>query len=200
MSGFSLRSGILSGILVVSLVVLSSVAWFASRFVPLGEIPFGYYRDYCVAKQAIKATECVDSMAYARNEDMTLESFHFKVHLKSGYVVRLWLDAHQDIDRVITAPKGLLIVNPRYFYVYDQVYPLDSILDSLSVKRAEDVGLRDILSNVNKLVPLFDANYDGDAIQRVTWKQGSSSEFRSYLRLEIVDETVSKGWSEIPTN
>jgi hypothetical protein len=61
------------------------------------------------------------------------------------------------------------------------------------------VDLQALLCNIDELAPLFDANYDIVSFPRVGWEPERSQRFSRYLRLEVIDESIDKGWKEIPT-
>jgi hypothetical protein len=182
-----------------SLIAIYSGAWIVSSLGIFGEIPFGYYRDFYLVKHAIKDSYCANSITYNCHEDITLENFHFTVRTKSNRLIRLWFIYNQDVSRICSAPKGIFVVNPGNWRDEDQIYNIESLADQLGGKD-KVVSIQDILCNIDNLVPLFETNYCNAAIPLVTGCQRSSTrEFRSYLRLEIVNEELDSGWIETPT-
>ena len=87
------------------LVACYFVVWCVSTSDILGEVHFGYYGDFYIVKHALQKTGCIDSMEYSRHEDLTLESFHFKVRTKSGRLVRVRFDEYQDVGLVCRVPR-----------------------------------------------------------------------------------------------
>jgi hypothetical protein len=185
-------------IAIPGLVVLYAATWMAASCGLLGEIPFGYYRDFYLVKHAVTETPCVKSGSYSRHEDTTLEDFHFTVRTTSDRLVRLWFQYNQDVSRMCSNPQGLLVVKPGRGE-QDQLYRIESIADRLGGKDIKSVSIQDILCHIDELAPLFEANYSNDSIPFVTWQQQYYTEdFRAFLRLEITGEQPDGGWVETP--
>jgi hypothetical protein len=168
--------------------------WVAARPDLLGNVglPFGYYGDFNLAKRAIQATGCVDSIEYSRHEDLTLESFEFKVRTKSGRVVRLWFTYEMDADQVCMSPMGLLIENPKGLQSTSQAYSIEMLSGILKEKNFQVRNLKDILCNLDELATIFEANYYEESITKVSPME--EDEFLQYLQIEITDEESTKSF------
>lgn len=175
--------------LVFSLLVLYPVAWILASVGLLGEVEFGYYKEFNVAKHAIEKSGCAEVIEYSGvNKDTVLEEFHFKVTTRSGPVVRLWFDAsNMDVSQLCYAPVGLVVRHPEHEDA--QVYTLGMLSNLAREKNFQVTGLRDILCNIDELEKLFKTNYgDANAILAVdpySW---------DYLRIEFPTEEGLKPW------
>ena len=194
------RTGIIVCISIPCLIIFYAGVWVASTKGILGEVPLGYYADFFVVKHAIEAAECVKSSASGRHEEVfALESFHFTVRTRSGRLVRLFFQNDQNVSRVCSAPKGLLVVSPGNWENRDQLYNIDSIIEHFAEKGIRTPSMLDILCNIDELVPLLQANYYNHEIPIVTQhERNHTRDFRAYLRLQVVDEQLGSGGFEIP--
>lgn len=166
--------------------------WVAARPDLLGNIglPFGYYGDFNLAKRAIQEAGCVDSIEYSRHEDLTLESFHFKIRTKSGRVARLWFAYEMDANQVCMNPTGLLVENRNNLQSISQVYSIEALSGLLKEKNFRVRNLKDILCNLDELATIFEANYFNENIPRISREE--ENEFLQYLQIEMTDEKSTK--------
>lgn len=179
--------------------ILHAWVWIIASAGLLGsEFPFGYHSEFYVVRGAVKNLPCVTGIAYGRHEDLFKDDFRFLVHTASGRQIRLYFHADQDVNRICVAPKGIMVVNPGAWRDSDQLYDIDSIADYLNHDRNKILGMQDSVCDIDKLAPLFEANYYDKAIPLITLeRQYHTREFRKYLRLEIVDEQINIGlWEE----
>ena len=179
----------------IALIGCYFLAWLAASFGFLGEAHLGYYGDFYFVKHALQKNVCVDSMWYSRHEDLTLEDFHFKVRTKSGRLVRVFFNDAQNVSLACRAPRGLIVSNPRDARAVPQVYNIEVILERLNCSGIKKADLQALLCNIDELATMFDANYDSDAIPKFDWEHERLSD---YLRLEVLDESIDKGWIETP--
>ena len=175
--------------LILALVVLYPAAWIAASKGLLGDIEFGYYREFNVAKHAIEQSGCTELIEYSGvNKDLFLEEFHFKVTTKSGQVIRLWFDAdNMDVSRLCYKPVGLAVSHPAHQDC--ELYTIERLSELLREKNIQATSLRDILCNIDDLEPLFKAT-TGDAgalleTDPYVW---------DYLRIEFPEEEGLKPW------
>ena len=157
-------------------------------------LPVGYYGDFNTTRRAIERSGCSDLTEYSRHEDVTLESFHFRVRTRSGRVVRLWFSRRMDADQVCGRPKGLVVMHPRNWQDSSQAYSIRDLRSRLGEGDIRLWNLTDVLCDLDDLATMFEANYTNAAISRVTRSEESTEEFRQYLRIEIVDQELDRGF------
>jgi hypothetical protein len=145
---------------------------------------FGYYRDFNIARKAIEQSVCAESIEYSRHEDLTLESFHFKIRTESGRVVRLWFHEGMDVKEVCSNPPGLLVLHPHNRNSLSQGYSIAELSARLANKGIRVANVNDVLCNIDDLASLFQANYDSEDITRITYKD---ADYDRFLRIEIVE-------------
>lgn len=177
-------------ILVLALVVLYPAAWVAASKGLLGDIEFGYYREFNVARHAIEESGCAELIEYSGvNKDLFLEEFHFKITTKSGRVVRLWFDAdNMDVSQVCYKPVGLAVTHP--ISRPDHAYSIGVLSELLKEKNIEVRSLKGVLCNIDELAQLFEANYANENIQRIAYQDSWD-----YLHIEFPNEEQMKGWT-----
>lgn len=167
-------------ILVITLVVLSPCAWIAASNGIFGDVEFGYYGEFNIAKHAIQKSGCAEAVEYSGvNKDLFLEEFHFKVTTKAGRIVLLWFDAsNMDVKRLCYAPVGLGVDDPSHEEV--QMYTIAGLAELLRGKNFEIRSLSDILCNLDELEEFFKTNH-GDANDRLK----ADPYCWDYLRIEF---------------
>ena len=158
-------------------------------------LSFGYYGDFNTARRAIQDTGCVDLIEYARHEDLTLESFRFRIRTKSGCVVRLWFTYAMDAGQVCHNPLGMIVMHPRNKQTPAQAYSIQDLSSRLTKDGMSLRNVRDILCNVSRLATMFETNYSDAGIPQVSRMDEDKEPFRRYLRIEIGDEALDDGWS-----
>ncbi len=158
-------------------------------------LPFGYYGDFNTARRAIERSGCTDLIEYSRHEDVTLESFHFRVRTRSGCVVRLWFSYEMDANQVCSRPKGLLVMHPSNWQAPSQAYSIQDLSSRLGEGGRRLRNLTDVLCDLDHLATIFDANYTNAAIPLVTREDEGKEEFRGYLQIEIVDQGLDRGFT-----
>ena len=165
--------------IMLALVVLYPAVWIVASLGLLGEVPFGYYGQFNIAKHAIEESGCLESMWYGRNEDIVLEEIYFHVRTKSGVQVRLVFDAsNMDVRQACYRPEGISVISPGA--EPEQGYSLKALTDLLISKGIQVKDLKDVLCNIDELVFLFESNYDNEAIPRLTFEESCR-----YLRVAI---------------
>jgi len=178
------RVTIVAAVLMLQVV---SYAWVAQWMGLLGDVGlcFGYYGDFNIAKQAIQNVGCVDSIEYSRHEDLTLESFHFKVRTKSGRVIRVWFSDEMDVDQVCRRPMGLVIWEKRHVKPPSHVRNILALSTPLMGKSFQVRDVKDVLCNIAELEMLLDKERYDERKPTIT---GWEHEFQQYLHVEIADE------------
>ena len=168
------------GIIAVCFVVISTfmIIRFSSRF-NLG-LPFGYYRDYNIAKNALKRSECIDLIKDdIVNKDFTLEDFSFVIHTNSGWKLILRFGEEMDVGELCEHPKGLLFYRPGRGV---QVYPLEYLSGALKEKGHKKIeNVRDVLCYADDLIAIYRANYDNEEIPCISEIKG---QYLEYLNIE----------------
>ena len=152
-------------LIALGLLVGYPFAWIIAGSGVLGDVEFGYYKGFNIARHAIEKSGCAELIEYSGvNKDVFLEEFHFKVTTKSGRIVRLWFDAsNMDVRQVCYQPIGLLVDDRSHDKV--QVYTLEGLSAIIKEKSFRVRSLTDILCNVDELEQLFEAsNGDSNAI------------------------------------
>jgi hypothetical protein len=154
---------------------------FGTKALP-DDLGFGYYRDFHIARKAIEQSACAESIEYSRHEDVTLESFHFKIDTQSGWLVSLWFHKGMDVGEVCSNPPGFLVAHPhnRKF----QGYSIAELSARLADKGIQVSNVNDILCNMGELAPMFKTNYNNEDIPLVTYED---ADFDRYLSIEIVE-------------
>ena len=178
------RLTIISAVLMLQVVSYTAAAQWLEFFGDVG-LCFGYYGDFNIAKQAIQNVGCVDSIEYSRHEDLTLESFHFKVRTKSGRVIRVWFSDEMDVDQVCRRPMGLVIWEKRHVKPPSHVRNILVLSTPLMGKYFQVRDLKDVLCNIAELEMLLDKERYDESKPTIT---GWEHEFQRYLHVEIADE------------
>lgn len=171
-------------VLILIAPFIGTLIWFTGSGLLEG-IGFGYYRDFHIAQEQIEKSACAESIEYARHEDLTLESFHFKIHTKSGWVVRLWFHRGMDVREACSKPPGLLVRAPHNWQSLSQGYSISELSARLAEKGITVINVNDFLCNIDELAPMFRANYNNQDIPRITYKD---ADFNRYLSIEILEE------------
>jgi hypothetical protein len=174
---------------VISFVVCYLIAWITASQGLFGDVEFGYYAEFNVAKHAIEASGCAEKIEYSGvNKDLFLEEFHFKVTTRSGRVVRLWFDAsNMDVRNLCYKPLGFSISHsgPKPA----QVYTVGGLAELL---RGTDIQVRDlrgVLCNIAQLEKLLNTNH-GNANVLLE----SNPYIRDFLRIEFpTEEELMRG-------
>jgi len=183
---------VIASVLSISLIGactwLAGVIWFA-WWTTTAELPdnvgFGYYRDFDIARDALEHSKCAESIEYARHEDVTLESFHFRIRTESGWLVRLWFDEGMNVKRVCSNPLGVVVFSPIDWKHFSRAYSVAELSARLAEKGKRLTNVNDVLCNMGELAPMFRANYDNENIPRITYEDPN---FNHYLQIEIVEE------------
>src|SRR5262245_58403011 len=89
------------------LLVVGALASFVTLILRCPLLPFYYYHDYNVLKQAVVEAGCQTTHEYV-NEDVTLEEISFDVRTPSGWEVSLHFGDDRDMVQLCERPKGLL--------------------------------------------------------------------------------------------
>lgn len=175
--------------LVLVLVVLYPAAWIAASKGLLGDVEFGYYREFNIARHAIEESGCAELIEYSGvNKDLFLEEFHFKITTKSGQVVRLWFDAdNMDVSNLCYRPVGLAVNHPAHQDC--ELYTTERLSELLRERNIQVTGLRDILCSVDDLEQMFKVN-TGDATALLK----ADPYVWDYLRIEFPNEEDMKAW------
>jgi hypothetical protein len=168
------------GIIALALIILYPAVWIAASNGLFGDVEFGYYAEFNVAKHAIQNSNCTEVIEYSGvNKDVFLEEFHFKVTTKTGRVVRLWFDAsNMDVHQVCYKPAGLALSSPGEAPYRE--YSIEVLSEILREKNIQVKNLKDVLCNVDELVELFEANYTNEEIPRTLYQDSWY-----YLRIEF---------------
>jgi hypothetical protein len=164
----------------IVVVFLAITAIFVSPRVNPG-LSFGYYGQYNIAKNAIKRSQCVDSVGdYVVQTDIfSVERFIFKIHTKSGRNLRLSFAEEMDIRQVCEHPKGIIYYGPsRERQIYNNEF-LSKILREKNI-RIENVN--DLLCHIDDLEMILEANHENEAIPPISQ---NSSELRGYLAVDL---------------
>jgi hypothetical protein len=175
--------------LVLAFVILYPIAWIAASKGLLGDIEFGYYREFNVAKHAIEESGCAELIEHSGvNKDLFLEEFHFKVTTKSGRVVRLWFDAdNMDVSNLCYEPVGLAVNHPAHQDC--ELYTIGRLSELLRERNIQATSLRNILCSIDDLEQVFKVN-SGDA--SVLLK--ADPYVWDYLRIEFPNGEDMKAW------
>ncbi|MEW6212125.1 MAG: hypothetical protein AB1631_27460 [Acidobacteriota bacterium] len=175
--------------LALALIVLYPAAWIAASKGLLGDVEFGYYREFNVARHAIEESGCAELIEYSGvNKDLFLEEFHFKVTAKSGRVVRLWFDAdNMDVSQLCYKPVGLAVTHPAYQNC--ELYTIERLSELLRERNIQVTGLIDILCRIDDLEQVLKEN-TGDASRLLE----ADPYVWDYLRIEFPNEEDMKAW------
>jgi hypothetical protein len=146
---------------------------------------FGYYRNFNLVRDALESTSCVASVEYSRHEDLTLESFHFKIKTNSGWSVRLWFNEETEVPKVCFKPAGFVVLSPHDWKLKSQLYTVPDLAAALADRGVAVATMDDLLCNMGILAPLFKANYDNPAVPRITYKDPI---YNRCLQVEILEE------------
>ena len=157
---------------------------FASRPEMLGNIglTFGYYGDFNEAKRIVEDTDCFESLKYGLHTDLTLENFHFRVSTKSGRTALIFFDSDMDISQVCNMPKGIL-VSSAWHLDGVQCYTIEALSERLNGKGFQVRNIREMLCNLDELVPMFEAAYKDESIPIISRKDGE--ECSQYIQIRI---------------
>jgi len=161
-----------------------SVIWLTGTKALPENVGFGYYRDFSLARSAIEESGCPESIEYSRHEDISLESFHFRIRTRSGLIVRLWFNDGMDVRQVCSKPVGFVVLNP-ISQALSQSYSVDELATSLTAKGIRVENLADVLCNLEELALVFEANYNKQEIRRITH---NDEDINRRLHIEILDQ------------
>ena len=179
----SIKSNLLIGVLLL-LTCWGVFIWLTGTKALPDNLGFGYYRDFNTARNAIELSSCATSIEYSRHEDLTLESFHFKIRTESGWLVRLWFHEGMDVKEVCSNPPGLMVLHPYNWKSLSQGYSIAELSVRLAGKGIKVTNVNDVLCHIDELAPMFKANYNNEDILRVTYKD---ADYNRYLCIEIVE-------------
>ena len=180
-------------VFLASLVLVGALIWLSACgaflwSVGTQELPedvgFGYYRDFSIARKAIEASPCVDSIEYSRHEDVTLEDFHFMIRTRSGLWARLWFYEGVDVAAVCSKPEGFVVLHPTSQSV-SQVYSDAELSTHLRERGIQVANVNDLLCNLDELARVFEPKYNNEANGRITHDYEA---FSRYLYLEILGD------------
>jgi len=189
-----ITAAVMSATIIVAFLSLASCGFFVwltgTQALP-DNLGFGYYRDFDIARKAILRSDCAESIKYGRHEDLTLEDFHFRVHTKSGRIVLLFFRSDMDVDQVCESPKGILVLHP-WRLDGDQGYSIADLTERLKDRGIEIRDIKDMLCNIDEIIPFFEANYDSEALPVIRYRD---DEFRQYLHIRIMGQTEKEFFS-----
>jgi len=180
----SFAAGIALVVFCTGCAVLIWFAWWTATAELPDDIGFGYYRDFDIARKSIQQSGCAESIKYGRHEDLTLEDFHFRVRTKSGRLVLLFFHDNMDVDQVCKSPKGILVFNP-WRLAGEQGYSIEYLSQQWKEKGFVVRDIKDMLCNMDEIVPFFEANYYDETIPVIKYED---DEFRHYLQIRILGE------------
>lgn len=158
--------------------------WLAGARVLPQQLGLDYYRDFNIARDAVEESPCATSIEFARHEDVTLESFHFKISTESGWLVRLWFREGMDVREICSDFPGIIILHPHNWKTHSQAYSNAELSMRLASRGIKLENVNDVLCNMGLLGPLFRAEYDNQDIPRVAY---GDEVYNRYLWLEIVE-------------
>jgi hypothetical protein len=174
----------------ISIVTLMGFSGVASLIWQIGtktlpdDAGLGYYRDFNLARKAVKQSGCADSIDYGRHEDFALEDFHFRVCTKSGRIILIFFHEAMNVQQVCNNPKGILVLHPWHLGG-NQGYSTESLSQLLRGRGFEVRNIKDVLCNLDEMIPLFEANYANESIPVIRYKD---EEFREYVHIRIMRE------------
>jgi hypothetical protein len=150
-------------IFIFAFMVCYPIAWLAASHGVFGDVEFGYYEEFYLAKHVIEKSGCAEVIEYSGvNADVFfLEEFHFKVTTKSGQIVRLWFDGeNMDVSQLCYEPVKLFIGHPSHEEV--QTYSVEMLAELAREKNIKLGNLRDLLCNLDELEQIVKEHH-GDA-------------------------------------
>jgi hypothetical protein len=137
-----------------------------------GEVHFGYYGEFNVAKHAIEESGCVESLDYTRNEDTLLEEVAIDIHTRSGQSLTLiFAGTGMNMNQVCNAPEGISVGDPTDSEPSYQGYSMDALNELLEGQHIRISNLRDLLCNLDVVAPILKSNYGKETVPRLTYKQ-----------------------------
>ncbi len=171
---------------ILAFVICYPIAWIAASTGVLGDIEFGYYEEFHVAKHVIQKSDCAEVIEYSGvNADLFfLEEFHFKVTTKSGKVMRLWFDGeNMDVSQLCYTPVKLFIGHPAHKEV--QIYSVEVLAELAREKKIQLENLRDLLCNLDELEQIVKENHGDANADSYSWDD---------LRIDFPTEERLKLW------
>ncbi len=161
-----------AGLLVLLPLILLAVAIARCPF-----LPFYYYHDYNVLKEAVLEAEC-EIEHETVNHDLTLEEIDFKIRTPSGWKLNLSFSDDRDMDQLCKRPAGILF---QHSGGYAQVLSIAFLNESLRENDVRLVDIKDILSRFDLIGPILQKNYENGVIP--TTEAFNESALHKYLWL-----------------
>jgi len=157
-------------LILAALLVAFPASWIIASQGIIGDVEFGYYKGFNVARHAIERSGCAKLVEYSGvNKDLFLEEFHFKVTTTSGRIVRLWFDAsNEDVRQLCYQPKGLLVLAPGF--KSHRSYTIEALSRLLNDRGHQVRDVRDILCNIDELKELLKSD---NSVASATFEGGS---------------------------
>jgi hypothetical protein len=158
-------------LLILLLMALYPVFWIAASKGYLGEVEFGYYKEFHIAKHAVEKSGCATIEDSIVNPDLGLEEVNFGITSATGRQIRVFFDAsNMDVDQVCYQPIGLAVsFSGGAKDVQEQEYSIESLSNFLEGKDLKVTNLKDVLCNIDELETLFKANLTNKDIPRISF-------------------------------
>jgi formylglycine-generating enzyme required for sulfatase activity len=163
--------------LTVTLLVLLPMVLLLVAIARCPFLPFYYYHDYNVLKQAVLEAGC-DIEHETVNHDITLEEIDFRIRTPSGWRLNLSFPDDRDMNQLCERPKGFLSDGPGG---RSQVFSLAYLNERLKAKDVKLTNIGDILRRFDLIGPILQENYDNGEIP--TTEAFNESELHKYLWL-----------------
>jgi hypothetical protein len=181
-----MQKAIIITLLLLVLAALYPVAWVAARKGLLGELEFGYFKEYYVAKHAIEKSGCGTIDRIYANQDLEMEEIAFEITTRSGQAISLFFDSSiMDVEQVCERPAGLTVgFRTDAEGLLGQQYSIEVLAGLLKEKNVEVKSLKDVLSHLDELRHHFKANRTNQQIPRAA----SFRQTRDHLHLLFEDE------------
>ncbi|MBI3653246.1 MAG: hypothetical protein HY231_19635 [Acidobacteria bacterium] len=172
-------------LLILGLLAVYPIVWIAASKGYLGEIEFGYYEEFNIAKHAIENSGCAKIEDQMANPDLELEEISFGLTTSTGQKIRVDFDAsNMDVKQVCHKPDGLAVrFSGDAQGLAAQSYSIELLSNLLKGKNVKVTNLKDALCNMDELQQLFKANRTNKDIPRISFWDS-----RKHLHIFFEDE------------